>query len=127
MEEGNRSEEYVRRGGGGGRGYLGKLGRGRGRGEGAVVGRSPGQLQGIRSARRRLNEEDLGDIFNNISSVMRKEIESVVGNTPKDFQEGMKDGMEVMAKAVEELMNRITEIYPMIPLLAKSNLVSLSL
>jgi len=107
MEEGNRSGEYVRREGRGGRGYLGKLGRGRG--EGAVVGRSPGQLQGIRSARRRLNEEDLGDIFNNISSVMRKEIESVVGNTPKELQEGMKDGMEVMVKAVEGLMNRIAE------------------
>jgi len=56
-----------------------------------------------------LNEEDLGDIFNNISKVMRKEIESVVGNTPKELQEGMKDGMEVMAKAVEEMMNRIAE------------------
>jgi len=105
MEGGNRGEEYARRGGG--RGYLGKLGRGRG--EGPMVGRSPGQLQGIRSARRRLNEEDLGDIFNNISKVMRKEIESVVGNTPKELQEGMKDGMEVMAKAVEEMMNRIAE------------------
>ena len=41
-----------------------------------MVGRSPSQLQGIRSARRRLNEEDLGDIFNNISKVMRKEIVS---------------------------------------------------
>ncbi len=76
MEGGNRGEEYARRGGGGGRGYLGKLGRGRG--EGSMVGRSPSQLQGIRSARRRLNEEDLGDIFNNISKVIRKEIESVV-------------------------------------------------
>jgi len=106
MEEGNRGEEYGKWRGGG-RGYQGKFVRGRG--EGTVVGRSPGQLQGIRCARRRLNEEDLGDIFNNISRVMRKEIESVVGNTPKEMQVGLKDGMEVMAKAVEELMNRITE------------------
>jgi len=107
MEGGNRREEYAKGGGGGGRVYLGKLGRGRG--EGPVVGRSPCQLQGIRSARRRLHEEDLGDIFNNISIVMRKEIESVVGNTPKELQEGMKIGMEVMAKAVEEVMSRIAE------------------
>jgi hypothetical protein len=40
---------------------------------------------------------------------MRKEMESVVGNTPKELQVGMKDGMEVMAKAVEEVMNRIKE------------------
>jgi len=71
------------------------------------VGRSPCQLQGIRSVRRKLNEEELGDIFNNISSVMRNEIESVVGNTPKEMQKVMKDGLEVMAKTVEEVMNRI--------------------
>jgi len=102
MDEGNRGEEYGKR-----RGLLGKYGRGRG--DGSVVGRSPGQLQGIRSARRRLNEEELGDIFSNISRVMRKEMESVVGNTPKELQVGIKDGMEVMAKAVEELMSKITE------------------
>ena len=56
MDEGNRGEEYGRR-----RGLLGKYGRGRG--DGSVVGRSPGQLQGIRSARRRLNEEELGGHF----------------------------------------------------------------
>jgi hypothetical protein len=77
MDEGNRGEEYGKR-----RGLLGKYGRGRG--DGSVVGRSPGQLQGIRSARRRLNEEELGDIFSNISRVMRKEMESVVGNTPRN-------------------------------------------
>jgi hypothetical protein len=102
MDEGNRDEEYGKR-----RGLLGKYGRGRG--DGSVVGRSPGPWQGIRSARRRLNEGDLGDIFSNISRVMRKEIESVVGTTPKELQGGMKDGMEVMAKAVEELMSNITE------------------
>jgi hypothetical protein len=104
MEEGNREEEQGRRRGGG-RGFLGRFGRGRG--EGAVVGRSPGQLQGIRSVRRKLNEEELGDIFSNISSVMRNEIKSVVGNTPKEMQKVMKDGLEVMAKTVEEVMNRI--------------------
>jgi len=106
MEEDNRVGEQGKRRGGG-RGFLGKLGKGRG--EGAVVGRSPGQLQGIRSIRRRLNDDDLGDVFSNISSVMRKEIVSVVGNTPKEMQVVMKDGLEVLAKAVEEMMDRITE------------------
>jgi hypothetical protein len=105
MEEGNRDEEQGKRRGGG-RGFPGKFGRERG--EGAVMGRSPAQLQGIRSVRRKLNEEDLGDIFNNISSVMRNEIEAVVGNTPKEMQKVMKDGLEVMVKTVEEVMNRIS-------------------
>jgi len=87
---------------------LGK--HGKGGGDGAVVGRSPGQEQGIRSIRRRLNDEDLGDIFSNISSVMRSEIVSVVGNAPKEMQKVMKDGLEVMVKAVEEMMTRITEL-----------------
>jgi len=105
MEEGNRDEEQWKRREGG-RGFLGKHGR---RGEGAVVGRSPGQLQGIKSIRRRLNEDDLGDIFSNISSVMRKELGSVVGKTPNEMQQVMKDGLEVVVKAVEEVMSRVTE------------------
>ena len=106
MEEDYRErEEWKSRGGG--RGFFGK--HGKGRGDGAVVGRSPGQLQGIRSIRRRLNNDDLGDIFSDISSVMRNEIESVVGNTPKEMQKVMKDGLEVMAKTLEEMMNRFTE------------------
>ena len=105
MEEGNRDEEQWKRRRGG-RGFLGKHGR---RGEGAVVGRSPGQLQGIKSIRRRLNEDDLGDIFSNISSVMRKELGSVVGKTPNEMQQVMKDGLEVVVKAVEEVMSRVTE------------------
>ena len=106
MEERNRDEEQGKRRCGGGRGFPGKIGRGREDGSG--VGRSPAQMQGIRSVRRKLNEEDLGDIFNNISSVMRNEIESVVGNTPKEMQKVMKDGLEVMAKTVEEVMFRIS-------------------
>jgi len=70
---------------------------------------SPGQLQGIRSIRRRLNEDDLGDIFSNISKVMRNEIGSVVGNTPKELQQVMKDGLEVVVKAVEEVMSMVSE------------------
>ena len=32
-----------------------------------------------------------------------------MGNTPKDMQKAMKDGLEVMVKTVEEMMNRISE------------------
>jgi len=105
--DGGKWDEEQMKGRGGGRGFLGKFGRGRS--EGAMVGRSPGQQQGIRSIRRRLNDEDLGDIFSGISSVMRTKIVAVVGNTPKEMQVAMKDGLEVMAKAVEDLMGRITE------------------
>ena len=45
----------------------------------------------------------------NISGVMKSEIVSVVGNAPKEMQKGMKGGMEVMVKAVEEMISRITE------------------
>jgi hypothetical protein len=68
MDEGKRDGEQWR-----GRGFLGKFVKGRG---GAMVGRSPRQMQGIRSVRRRLDDEDLEDIFCNISSVMRSEIVS---------------------------------------------------
>jgi len=107
MEKGNRGRdgEQWKRGGGE---YFSEKYR-KEKGDRAVVGRSPRQEQEIKNIRRRLNIDDLGDIFSNISSVMRNEVVSVVGNTPKEMQNVMKDGMEVMVKAVEEMMNRITE------------------
>jgi len=73
------------------------------------VDRSPQQEQDVRGVSRRLEETDLGDIFGSISKVMRREMEAVVGKSPKLMQETMKEGMDVLVRAVEETMSRITE------------------
>ena len=66
-------------------------GRGRGgRGRGSMRDRSPGQLRDMRSVRRRLDGADLGAIFGSISEVMKREMETLVGNTPRDIQGTMK-------------------------------------
>jgi hypothetical protein len=77
--------------------------------KGKRVDRSPQQEQDVRGIRRRLEETDLGYIFGSISKVMRREMEAVVGKAPRLIQESMKEGMDVMVRAVEETMSRISE------------------
>ena len=85
-------------------------GRGRGgRGRGSTRDKSPGQLREMRDVRRRLDGADMGAIFGSISEVMRREMETVVGNAPRDIQATMKAGLCVVIKSVEEAMWNITE------------------
>ena len=70
---------------------------------------SPQQEQDIRGIRRRLEETDLGAIFGSISKVMRREMESVVGKAPRLMHQSLKEGMDVLVRAVEETMSRIAE------------------
>ena len=71
--------------------------------------RSPDQVKGVEGVRRKLDEFDLGDIFCSISSVMKREMESVVGKAPSAIQATMKEGMSVLVKAVEETMCRLSD------------------
>ncbi len=77
--------------------------------KGNRVYRSPQQEQDVKGIRRRLEETDLEGIFGSISKVMRREMEAVVGKAPRLMQESMKEGMDVMVRAVEETMSRISE------------------
>jgi len=86
--------------------------RGRNRtekGRWGVVDRSPQQDQDIEGMKKRLDKSELGDIFGSISKVMRREMEAVVGKAPRLLQESMKEGMDVLVRAVEETMSRISE------------------
>ena len=78
-------------------------------GKGQRVDRSPKQEQDVRGIRRSVEETDLGNIFGSISKVMRREMEAVVGRTPRLMQEPMKEGMDVLVRAVEETMQSISE------------------
>ncbi len=89
---------------------LNQRGRGRGgRGRGTTRDRSPGQQREIRGIQRRLDGGDLGSIFGSISKVMNREMEAVVGNTPRDIKAAMKEGMSLVVKAVEDAMIMIAE------------------
>jgi hypothetical protein len=56
-----------------------------------------------------MEKTDLGVVFGSISKEMRREMEAVVGRAPKLMQETIKEGMEVLVRAVEETMSRISE------------------
>jgi len=74
-----------------------------------MVGKPSMQDGDCRKENRRVDEFDLGEIFTVISDAMRKEMESVVGKAPKEMQNVMKEGLSVMAKAVEDTMSEISD------------------
>jgi hypothetical protein len=76
---------------------------------GPMVGKSVVQDEEIRKVKKGLDEFDLGEIFTVISKTMMKEMDSVVGKTPKDMQKVMKEGLTVLAKAVEDTMSGISD------------------
>ena len=87
-------------------------GRGRGgRGKGPMRDRSPGQLREVSRIRRKLDGEgdDLGTNLGSIRTVIKKGMEVVVGNVPREMQAGMKKEIGVMVKTVEEVMDKISE------------------
>jgi len=56
-----------------------------------------------------MEKTDLGVVFGSMSKVMRREMESVVGKAPRLLQESIKEGMDVLVRAVEETMSMISE------------------
>ena len=74
-----------------------------------VVGMSSVQDKEMREQKGTVDEFVLGEIFTLIGDVMRKEMGSVVGKTPKEMQRVMKEGLSIMAKAVEDTMSGISD------------------
>jgi len=58
---------------------------------------------------KKMEKTDLGVVFGSISKVMRREMEAVVGKSPRPLQDSIKEGMDVLVKAVEETMSMILE------------------
>ena len=56
-----------------------------------------------------MEKTDLGVVFGSIRKVMQREMEAVVGKAPRVLQESIKEGMDVLVRAVEETMSRISE------------------
>jgi len=56
-----------------------------------------------------MEKTDLEVIFGSISKVMLSEMEAVVGKAPRSLQDSIKEGMDVLVRAVEETMSSIAE------------------
>jgi len=68
--------------------------------------RGQGNRGGRGRGRGREDVENLGEMCNKISEVMKERLESVVGNTKEELQTNMRAGMNLLVDAVEEVMGK---------------------
>jgi len=68
--------------------------------------RGQGNRGGRGRGRGREDVENLGEMCNKISEVMKERLESVVGNTKEELQTNMRSGMSLLVDAVEEVMGK---------------------
>ena len=70
--------------------------------------RSPENMDGnARSVRHRMNEFDLGNVFEQIEKKMREKVGQVVETTPEDLKVSMKRGLDVMMSSMLEVMSHL--------------------
>jgi len=79
------------------------------KGKRTVEDRSPTAQEEMRNIRRRLNEFDVGEVFHRIEEVMRLRVEEVVLKSPNEGRDSLREGLGVLTKAVEEVMNCISD------------------
>jgi len=68
-----------------------------------VQDRSP-QVEEVRQTRRRLNEFDMGEVFIKIGQTMTKRTAEVLARTPDGMKTHLAEGLDALARAVEEIM-----------------------
>ncbi len=71
--------------------------------------RSPGQHDGNRVNRQRLDEFDLGEMFGKLSGKIKAGLEEIVGKLPDQYKEEIQDGVEVLMDGLIEMMNGISD------------------
>jgi hypothetical protein len=71
--------------------------------------RSPGVHEGQRNNRRRMNEFEIGDVFEKIIAKMNVGIEDVVNAAPDGFRKDLRAGLEVLVEGIKGVMNGISD------------------
>jgi hypothetical protein len=105
-----RREERMSEGGGNegidsvGRGVENEGGRKRNLEE-----RSPGVHEGQRNSRRRMNEFEMGEVFEKIIAKMNVGIEDVVNAAPDGFRKDLRAGLDALVEGIKGVMNGISD------------------
>ncbi len=71
--------------------------------------RSPGVHEGQRSNRRRMNEFEMGEVFEKIMDKMSVGIEEVIGSAPDSFRKELQEGLKVLVEGIKGVMNGISD------------------
>jgi len=78
-------------------------------GNGKRKERSPTMAEESERRRRRLNEFEIGKLFEKIEEGMRSKVEEVVAKAPDGLKETLKEGMGAVMNAMVELMNGLSD------------------
>jgi hypothetical protein len=71
--------------------------------------RSPGVHDGQRVNRRRVNEFDMGKMFDDVVRKMGKDINSLIERAPEVFKRELKEGLEIMMSGMKSIMNGVSD------------------
>lgn len=74
-----------------------------------VTQRSPQVEELERNTRRRLNEFDMGELFEKILSQMEQEMEKVVSTAHDEVRKPMKEGMSIVMAAMSKMMTGMSD------------------
>ncbi|MFN9904602.1 MAG: hypothetical protein ACK56F_00575, partial [bacterium] len=74
-----------------------------------VTQRSPQVEELERNTRRRLNEFDMGELFEKILSQMEQEMEKVVSSAHEEVRKPMKEGMSIVMAAMSKMMTGMSD------------------
>jgi hypothetical protein len=71
--------------------------------------RSPGMHDGQRVNRRRVNEFEMGKMFEEIVKKMEREIDSLIDRAPDVFKRELKEGLGIMMDGMQSVMNGVSD------------------
>jgi hypothetical protein len=71
--------------------------------------RSPGVHEGQRVNRRRVNEFDMGKMFEEVVKKMGREVDNLIERAPDGFKKELKEGLEIMMSGMKSIMNGVSD------------------
>ncbi len=71
--------------------------------------RSPGVHDGQRVNRRRVNEFDMGKMFDEVVKKMGREVDNLIERAPDGFKKELKEGLEIMMSGMKSIMNGVSD------------------
>jgi hypothetical protein len=109
-DRGMRREERMSEGGGNeGVDNAGRVVENEGGRKRNLEERSPGVHEGQRNSRRRMNEFEMGEVFEKIIAKMNVGIEDVVNAAPDGFRKDLRAGLDVLVEGIKGVMNGISD------------------
>jgi hypothetical protein len=71
--------------------------------------RSPGMHEGQRVNRRRVNEFEMGKMFEEIVKKMERDIDSLIDRAPDAFKRELKEGLGIMMDGMQSMMSGVSD------------------